>query len=98
MSTKPKPGTSAAPPVLKNTAAAPLVYFDGVPVYGVSAGNVQLELAARMLSPGHGVVNVDLICTAHLRCSPQAAVELIDSLQKALKMIEQAEKSPLLDS
>lgn len=99
MSLKGKPSTSTPAPVLKNTAAAPLVYFDGVPVYGASAGNVQVELACRMLAPSRdGDVVVDMVCTGHLRCSPDAARSLIDSLQKAIGMAEQAPKSPLLQS
>lgn len=99
MSTKPAKPSSNAAPVLKNTAAAPIIYFDNVPVYGASAGDIQVELAARMLAPkADGDVAVDLACTAHLRCSPQATASLIDALSKAIDMVAKSEKSKLLDS
>lgn len=74
-------------PLLKNTAAAPVVYFDGVPVYGTFGGNIEIELATRVLLPkGDGMVAVDMTCAAHLRCSPQAAEGLIKALQHAVAM------------
>lgn len=84
--------------MLKNAAAAPMVYFDGVPVYGVFSGNLELELSARMLMPKpDGSVVADMACTAHLRCSPKAAVMLVDALTKALDMLsKQAPESGLL--
>jgi len=104
MSTKPKPpaaGTPGAAPLMKNAANAPLVYFDNVPVFGTYAGNLEVELAARQLVPKpDGSVGADMACTAHLRCSPQAAIMLIDALQKALDMYskQQEQRSELLDS
>lgn len=82
---------SQAPlPLLKNAGAAPLVYFDGVPVFGNYAGNIECELSARMLMPKpDGSVMTDMACTAHLRCSPGAAIQLIDALTKALDMLSQ---------
>lgn len=78
---------SAPAPLLKNAATAPMVYFDGVPVYGCFAGNLELELSARMLMPKpDGTVIADMACTAHLRCSPGAAIALVDALTKALDM------------
>jgi len=86
MSIKGKP-VSGPPPLLKNAGSAPLVYFDGVPVYGVYGGNIEVELAARLLMPKpDGTVIADMGCTAHLRCSPQAAAALVDALSKALAM------------
>jgi hypothetical protein len=101
MSTKPKPPAPGAAPLLKNAGTSPLVYFDKVPVFGTYAGNLEIELAARMLMPKpDGGVVADMCCTGHLRCSPQAAIELIDALQKALDMLtaQQSERSELLDS
>ena len=90
MSIKGKPPSSApAPlPLLKNAGAAPLVYFDTVPVFGNFAGNIEIELAARMLMPKpDGSVLADMACTAHLRCSPNAAQMLIEALTKTLDML-----------
>lgn len=92
MSTKPKaplPATSS--PMLKNVGAAPVVYFDGIPVFGAYSGNIEIELAARMLMPKpDGTVVVDMACAAHLRCSRQAAEMLIGVLQHSIAMLDQA--------
>jgi hypothetical protein len=75
--------------VIKNTAAAPFVYFDGVPSCGMLAGTIELELAARVVVPQlDGNVSVDAICVAHLRCSATAASMLRDSIERALDMFE----------
>jgi hypothetical protein len=85
----PSPATSS--PMLKNVGAAPVVYFDGVPVFGTFSGNIEIELAARMLMPKpDGTVVVDMACTAHLRCSRAAAEMLINVLQHSIAMLDQA--------
>ena len=96
MSIKGKTTVPSQPlPLLKNVGAAPIVYFDGVPVYGTYAGTIELELAARMLMPKpDGSVSVDIACTAHLRCSPGAAIQLIGALQKALEMHQSSLEKP----
>lgn len=87
MAPVPKPATQSAAPLLKNASAAPMVYFDNVPVMGAFAGNIEVELAARVLMPKiGGTVVAEMNCTGHLRCSPQAASMLIDALQKALAL------------
>jgi hypothetical protein len=69
---------------------APFIYFDGVPTYGVNAGAIQLELAANVLLPdGSGGVKVDLLITAHLRCSPMGAAGLREAIDKALTLVQQ---------
>lgn len=96
-------------PLLKNAGAAPLVYFDSVPVFGAFAGHVEIELAARMLMPKpDGGVLADMACTAHVRCSPAAAMQLIEALTRAVDMLKpqrertdtegEPERSPLLNS
>lgn len=86
MAPVPKVPPSAAP-LLKNASSAPMVYFDNVPVFGVFAGNVEIELSARVLMPKpNGNVVGEMNCTGHLRCSPQAAAMLVDALEKALAM------------
>lgn len=89
MSLKQKPATAPLP-LLKNAGAAPLVYFDSVPVYGTFAGNLEIELAARMPKPD-GTVIADMACTAHLRCSAPAARMLIEALTSALAMAERSQ-------
>jgi hypothetical protein len=57
---------------------------------GIVAGIVQIELAARALQPlQDGRVDTPMIETGRLRCSPTAAKFLKDSLEAALKMLEQ---------
>jgi hypothetical protein len=91
MSLKHNPKPSSSPtPMLKNSASAPVIYFDGVPAIGAWQGNIELELAARLLMPqrdGNGVL-IDMGCVAHLRCSAAAAVALRDSLIKALDLLD----------
>lgn len=83
--------TQSAAPLLKNASAAPIVYFDNVPVMGAYGGNIEVELAARVLMPKvGGTVAAEMNCTAHIRCSPNAALMLIDALQKALALHEQS--------
>lgn len=92
--------TAVSTPAIKNALTAPLVYFDNVPVYGAGQGSVDVELTSRLLmAETDGSVSTHMVCTGHLRCSPQAAAILIDALQKALKMHEkQAAPSAPLNS
>lgn len=100
MSIKGKSSPGPAP-ILKNAAAAPFIYVDSVPVYGTFAGSIEIELAARTLMPKpEGNVVAEMSCTGHLRCSPHAAMILIDALTKALDMLskQQAQPSDLLSN
>lgn len=79
--------TGAAAPLLKNASAAPFVYFDNAPLYGVAGMGIEVELTAATIVPkSDGAVTREAVCVAHLRCSPQTALGLIDSLQKAVRM------------
>lgn len=83
--------TALAPqPGFSENSAAPFVYFDGVPTYGVFNGAIQLELASCVLTPGDGFVITTFRESAHLRCSPAAALALRESINKALELLEQA--------
>lgn len=84
-------GKTAPPmPVLRNVGTAPVVYFDNVPVFGTYAGNIELQLSTRVMLPKpDGGVITETMCTAHLRCPPASAQQLIEVLQRALKMLEQ---------
>ena len=79
---------ASTPPLMKNAAAAPVIYFDMVPAFGAFAGHIEAELSARILIPKSdgATVGIELTCVAHLRCSPQAAEALTDALDKALDM------------
>jgi hypothetical protein len=68
--------------------AAPFVYFDGVATYALCAGAVQVELIANILCPSdQGTAVAKSVMTAHLRCSPTAAVALRDALNGVLAML-----------
>lgn len=76
--------------IYRDFDAAPFVYLDIVPAHGICAGAIQIEVASRVLTaiPG-GDVKVEIVTTAHIRCSPNAAINLRNALDAALKMLEQ---------
>jgi hypothetical protein len=70
-------------------AAAPLVYFDIVGAYGTMNGSIEIELATRILIPkGDGSTEVKFISSGRLRCTQNAAINLRNALDSALKMME----------
>jgi hypothetical protein len=79
----------AVPPVSRitplGTENAPFIYFDGSTAFGTNFGAVQIELAANVLTPdGKGGVKTEVVMTAHLRCSPNAAADLRQAIDKML--------------
>ena len=75
-------------------AAAPLVYFDIVGAYGTMNGAVEVELATRILVPKpDGSTEVKFLSSGRLRCSANAATNLRNGLDAALKMLEQPQGS-----
>ena len=71
-------------------ANAPLVYFDIVGAYGTMNGSVEIELATRILVPkSDGSTEVKFISSGRLRCTQNAATNLRNGLDAALKMLEQ---------
>jgi hypothetical protein len=70
--------------------SAPLVYFDIVGGYGTMNGSIELELATRILIPRpDGSTEVKFISSGRLRCTANAATNLRNGLDAALKMLEQ---------
>jgi hypothetical protein len=64
---------------------APFIYFDGVVAMGMNFGAVQIELAANVLVPApDGGAPAQVVISAHLRCSPNAAADLRQAIDKAL--------------
>ena len=59
---------------------------------GVNNGAVQIELAASTLMPEATGVRVEVLLTAHLRCSPAAAIALRGAIDKALEMLQQGQQ------
>jgi hypothetical protein len=95
MSIKGKPAAPGTALLLKNTSSAPVIYFDNVPVFGAFSGNLEIELAARLLIPkADGSVVSEMSCAAHLRCSAQAALMLADALTKALDLLSRQQEQP----
>jgi len=59
---------------------APFIYFDIVPVHGTMGGCLQIEVAARVLTPvAGGEVAVKFLTTGRLRCTRAAAAHLRDA-------------------
>jgi hypothetical protein len=76
--------------VYVDNSHAPVVSFDIAPAHGVLAGTVQVELASRTLNPlADGSVEIKFVTSGRLRCSPAAALHLRNSLDAALRMLEQ---------
>ena len=74
--------------------AAPLVYFDIIGAYGIMHGTVEIELATRILVPKpDGSTEVRFISSGRIRCSANAATNLRNGLDAALKMLEQPQAS-----
>ena len=74
---------------------APVISFDIAPAHGVLAGAVQVELASRTLNPlSDGSVEIKFVTSGRLRCCPAAALHLRNSLDAALRMLEQPQPSP----
>jgi len=89
-----KPNTTEGIAYMDNNSA-PLIYFDIAPAHGILAGAIQVELAARTLNPlADGSVDIKFVTSGRLRCSPAAAMHLRNSLDAALKMLEQPQPSP----
>ena len=83
--------TKPADLIYEDTGAlAPLVYFDIVGAYGTMNGAVEVELATRILVPKpDGSTEVKFISSGRIRCTPNAATNLRNGLDAALKMLEQ---------
>jgi hypothetical protein len=83
-----------ADPETPATSQGPVIYFDGASCFGHHNGAIQIELAANLLMPVGAAVRVDVVQTAHLRCSVAAALALREALEKALAMYQQGQQQP----
>ena len=90
------PATSQGPVIISTSSSerAPIIYFDGASCFGHHNGAIQIELAAYLLMPVGAAVRVDVVQTAHLRCSVAAALALREALDKALAMFHQGRQQP----
>jgi hypothetical protein len=79
----------------QSVPTAPIVYFDQVPAHGTVGGAIEVDLAIRALNAiADGSVDIAMITSGRLRCSPGAAKQLIDALTSALKMFERQLQEP----
>jgi len=82
--------------VYENIVTAPIVYFDFVAANGMVAGAIEIELACRHLIPNRsGGVDVKLVTSARIRCSPAAAMTLKTAIDNSLAMLQQNSTKPL---
>jgi hypothetical protein len=84
-----KPKTTISVKVAPGSSeGAPFIYFDGVAAMGTNHGAIQIELGANVLTPDGATLRTDAFITAHLRCSPNAAADLRNAIDKALDMLK----------
>ena len=88
MADDPSPAASHDPGkeiTTKDGPLAPIIYFDGVPTIGFNNGIVSLLLAVGLILPTKGgQVLGQSVAVAHLRCNAAAALQLRNSIDKAL--------------
>lgn len=65
---------------------APTIFFDAAPSVGTTPGIVRITLGARRELMLQGEVSCDLVASAYLRCSVEAAINLREALNTALSM------------
>ena len=77
--------------------SAPVVYFDIVGAYGTINSAFEVELATRILVPkSDGTTEVKFISSGRIRCSQNAAINLRNGLDAALKMLEQPQANTVV--
>jgi hypothetical protein len=87
-------GAPQTTPPYEERFDAPVVYFDISAAHGIMNGAIQVDLAHRILTPlPEGGVNISFTTSARLRCSPTAAKALRESIDAALKMMEQPQEA-----
>jgi hypothetical protein len=81
-----QPAAKAAP-VVAGSDMAPVIYFDGAVACGTVHNVLQFELARSDLIPlSDGSLKTKPVMVAHLRCSPGAAIQLRDMIDRSLAM------------
>jgi hypothetical protein len=82
-------------PTYQSVTTAPIVYFDQSPAHGTVNGTIEVDLAIRALNPNaEGGVDIAVITSGRLRCSPIAAKLLVEALNSALRMFEDQTNKP----
>src|SRR5262245_2530955 len=76
---------------VSSTETAPFIYFDEVLTASAHQGNVRLELGAGTIIPtADGQAKTVHVVTAHLRCSPSAAIALRKAIDNTLLLLAPA--------
>jgi hypothetical protein len=84
--TEPAPQANVATLEIKGNADAPFVYFDYVSTFGMQHGAIVLELVARTIVPDGAGTKNEIVATCHLRCSPDAARNLHNAIEKTFRL------------
>jgi hypothetical protein len=84
------PKTSVITIAPGSSEQAPFIFFDGVAAFGVTHGVIQFELGANIIVPVGTDTRTDVLITAHLRCSPAAAMGLRQAIDKVLQVVDLA--------
>ena len=71
--------------VFADESHAPMVFFELVPSFGNNGGIITASLACgRAIATEDGKVDAAPIIVGYLKCSPAAAIQLRDAINKAL--------------
>jgi len=82
-------------PGFRDNHNAPIIYFDTAATFGVLNGAVQIELVGRTLIPtADGNARMEFVVTGRLRCSPTAAEQLRESINRSLDMLTRPGAGP----
>lgn len=84
--------SDAPVPPIKEHDGVPFLYFDHVVSFGHINGVIQLELSANILTPIQKGVEVQITPVARLRCNVPAAADVLQAIQNALEMAQQAQQ------
>jgi hypothetical protein len=70
---------------VRDAHRAPVIYFEAVPTFGFNNGVVNMMLAVGLILPTNdGGTLTEPVAAAHLRCNAAAAMQLRDTIDKAL--------------
>lgn len=85
MPDNPMQESAASVKVVDGLSAAPLIYFEEAPNFGVLNGVMNVTLAARRALPdGKGNITTDMVATAYLRGNIPAMRALREAIDQAL--------------
>ena len=89
MAREPLPPTGQPRSSVTDGQTAPIIFFDTCTNSGTLNGVINATVVMVRYLPNHDPNVTDGVVTAHLRCSIAAANDLIDALQRAVRMATQ---------